>query len=231
MAGCRGSCRAQNLRDIIFNLRKLLGDYLIITRQTIALNQRKRCWVDVCRLSELLSPQSDQYDNLQLEEAIALYRGDLLEGFYIRGSELFEEWLTVEREQLRRLVTFAMHRLVAYFLESHAWEEGLRLTQRLLAMEPWDEAAHRQQMRLLLESGQRSAALTQYERCHQILADEFGVEPTPETQALFQSICAGDRSVNGAAKFTLLKAAPSVFLPSAVSANRAGSVSAPTRYQ
>jgi DNA-binding SARP family transcriptional activator len=41
-------------------------------------------------------------------------------------------------------------------------------------------------MRVLARKGQRSAALAQYERCRQVLADELGVEPSIETTALYQ---------------------------------------------
>jgi len=55
-------------------------------------------------------------------------------------------------------------------------------------MEPWREEAHRQLMRILAHSGQRSAALAQYKVCRRILAEELGVEPDAETQALYARI-------------------------------------------
>ena len=57
-----------------------------------------------------------------------------------------------------------------------------------LCLEPWREEAHQQMMRLLARSGQRSAALAQYEICCRILAHELGVEPARETQALYNRI-------------------------------------------
>jgi len=182
----------KNLRDIIFNLRKLLGNHLTITRQTVALNFKSNPWIDVLAFRKLLEPQIEQCTYQELQSAIELYQGDLLDGFYVRETEAFDEWLMTEREQLRVAATHAMHQLVAYHLETASWNEGLQLTQRLLAMESWDEAAHRQQMRLLAASGQRGAALIQYERCCHILEQEFGVMPSAETQALYQTISTGD---------------------------------------
>jgi predicted ATPase len=43
-------------------------------------------------------------------------------------------------------------------------------------------------MQLLAWSGQRWAALAQYERCRQALVDELGVEPAAETTMLYQQI-------------------------------------------
>lgn len=189
------SVARKNLRDIIFNLRKLFGDYLAISRQTVAFNTQYTYRVDSAVFREILQPKIEQCTYQELQRAIGLYQDDLLDGFYVRDAELFDEWLVAEREQLRVLVSHAMHQLVAYYFETGSWNEGIQVTQRLLTMESWDEAAHRQQMRLLAASGQRGAALIQYERCCQILRKEFSVEPSAETQALYQTIQAGDLSL------------------------------------
>jgi predicted ATPase len=62
---------------------------------------------------------------------------------------------------------------------------------RQLELDPWREEAHRQLMRALALSGQRSAALAQYEACRRVLAKELGVEPAAETNALFEQIKVG----------------------------------------
>ena len=63
--------------------------------------------------------------------------------------------------------------------------------RRQVELEPWRESAHRQWMRALALSGQRSAALAQYEACRRILAEELGVEPEAETTALYERIRGG----------------------------------------
>jgi hypothetical protein len=58
----------------------------------------------------------------------------------------------------------------------------------VLALEPWREEAHRALMRLLVRSGQRSAALDQYETCRCILAERLGAEPEAATTALYEQL-------------------------------------------
>ena len=70
-------------------------------------------------------------------------------------------------------------------------EAGVAAARRLLALEPWREEAHRQLMLLLARSGQRSAALAQYEACRRALAEELGAEPARETVGLYQRLAAG----------------------------------------
>ncbi|MDH4135985.1 MAG: AAA family ATPase, partial [Anaerolineae bacterium] len=68
------------------------------------------------------------------------------------------------------------------------YEQAQSCAWRQVELEPWDEAAHQQLMRTLALSGQRSAALAQYETCRRLLAEELGVEPGKETTRLYEQI-------------------------------------------
>jgi DNA-binding SARP family transcriptional activator len=105
-----------------------------------------------------------------LWDVIALYQEDFLAGWYVRRAPEFEEWMLMEREQLRRLVVRGLSFLTERCLNEGNEASGLRAVERLLQLEPWLETAHQQRMRLLARMGQRGAALTQYETCRQILA-------------------------------------------------------------
>ena len=74
------------------------------------------------------------------------------------------------------------------------------LLSYLVELESWCESAHRQCMRALVASGQPGAALVQYRKCRQVLATELGVEPGPETQALYDRIRVGVRSQSTSAR-------------------------------
>jgi ABC-type glutathione transport system ATPase component len=60
--------------------------------------------------------------------------------------------------------------------------------RQLLQLEPWDESAHRKMMALLACQGQRSTAMSQYDRCCKLLRDELGVEPEEDTLRLYEQI-------------------------------------------
>ncbi len=68
------------------------------------------------------------------------------------------------------------------------YESAIGYARRWLALDPLQEAAHRQLMSLFWQSGQRAAALRQYENCREVLCDELGVEPSEETRELYQKI-------------------------------------------
>jgi len=187
-----------NLRHALANLRTAIGDrhaappFLLISRRTIQFNRASDAWVDAVAFSELLrdkparSPDAGAIQ--QLEEAVALYRGDLLEGFSLSDCPAFEEWALFEGERLRRLVLGALHRLTAWHEEQGRAERALEYAWRSVEMDPWRESACRQVMRLLARTGRRAAALTQYETCRRALALELHVEPAPETTRLYERI-------------------------------------------
>jgi DNA-binding SARP family transcriptional activator len=128
--------------------------------------------------------------------AVDLYRGDLLEGLYLDGCAEFELWLVSERERWRQLAADLFASLIAHRAQRGDYEGALSFGRRLLALQPWREEAHRQVMELLAWSGQRSAALAQYETCYRVLAEELGVEPGAETTRLYDQIRDGDLEVS-----------------------------------
>ncbi|NIN64528.1 MAG: hypothetical protein GTO63_07465 [Anaerolineae bacterium] len=190
----------RSLRDALSNLRRAIGDhdatppFLLITRETLQFNTDSEHWSDVAAFRDLTGFQ----DLSSLEQAVALYRGGFLEGFSIGDAAPFEEWALLKREQLTRQMLQTLDGLAAIHEQQGEYEQAQSYARRQVQLEPWNEEAHRQLMRLLALGGQRSAALAQYQTCSRLLADELGVEPERDTVALFESIRDG----------TLLRAAP-----------------------
>lgn len=115
------------------------------------------------------------------QAAAALYVGEYL------PDQRYADWTTAERERLHTLALGALTTLASLLVERSPLE-SLRLTQRVLALEPVWEEAYRVQMRAYLAQGNRAMALRTYDQCVTVLAQEFGVEPLPETRRLHDSI-------------------------------------------
>jgi predicted ATPase/DNA-binding SARP family transcriptional activator len=178
-----------NLRKELFTLRNIFDQALIITHQTVAFNRDNSYWLDMEVFEAALAKVDPELESLEsLREAVELYRGDFLEGFSVRQAGDFEEWTLQERERLRQLAIEGLYRLSVACTARGEYAAGIEYTNRLLTLEPWQEQAHRQLMTLLARNGQHSAALAQYETCRRILAEELGVEPMPETQALYHRL-------------------------------------------
>jgi DNA-binding SARP family transcriptional activator len=125
--------------------------------------------------------------NADLSRAAELHRGDFLAGFTLRDSPEFDDWQFYTAEGLRRELARVLEQLVGLLAE-HDAEQAIDRARRWLALDRLSEPAHRALMELYARSGQRTAALRQYRQCVQILHDELGVEPLPETVELGRAI-------------------------------------------
>ncbi|MHB0857878.1 MAG: ATP-binding protein [Anaerolineae bacterium] len=190
-----------SLRQAIHALRLAIGDdtaatpLLLISRETIQINPEAGFWLDVAVFegatassplqcnSSMLSAHGDV-----LRSAVALYRGPFLDGLTLGDSPAFEEWLLLKREQINRRMLLALHLLASFYEESLAYDEALAFARRAIELEPWQEEAHQQVMRILALAGRRGEALIQYRRCRDLMAQDLGVEPGPETRALYDRI-------------------------------------------
>jgi DNA-binding SARP family transcriptional activator/predicted ATPase len=175
-----------NLRVALASLRQQVGPYVTITRQTVAINPGSAYWLDVAELERNLSAAA-----APLEQALSLYQGDFLAGFYIR-SRGFEDWVLAERERLRFRVMEALEHLVREYIGSGKYAAAITHATQLLRLDTLREETYRQLMLLLARSGQRGAALAQYETCCRMLQEELGIEPAPETLTLYEQIRAGE---------------------------------------
>ncbi len=175
-----------NLRQALSALRRALpsgnGAHLVTAGDTVALDL-DGAGLDVARFEALAAGPLPE----QLEEAVALYRGDLLDGFSLR-EEAFEEWVAAERERLRLMAVGALEKLVAYYDDAKRFGHCAQAALRLLALDPLREDIHRAFMRAQAAQGRIGLALKQYETCRDILRRELGVEPEPETRKLFDEL-------------------------------------------
>lgn len=171
-----------NLRTALYNLNKLLGNVIQATRKTIAFDINQPFVLDVQQFGAALAAGSAA----ALQQALSFYRGDFLSGLYLDDAPEFEAWLLLTRERLRLALLNQLEQNLPLgnLTQRRVW------LQRLLELEPWREAAHRQLMLLLARQGELNGALRQYEQCRHLLAEELGVEPMPETVALYERLAA-----------------------------------------
>jgi DNA-binding SARP family transcriptional activator/tetratricopeptide (TPR) repeat protein len=130
-------------------------------------------------------------DIASLERAAALWRGEFMSGFTLRGCPDFDDWQTYQAEELRRQFGVTLDRLVDALVDRGELARAVEFARRRVALDSLHEPAHQRLMRLYYWSDQRSAALRQYRDCVRALDQELGVVPLPDTTALYEAICAG----------------------------------------
>jgi predicted ATPase/DNA-binding SARP family transcriptional activator len=195
------SARA-NLRSVLANVRGVLDDrnaappFLAIVGETVQYNRAGDQHVDVAVFKREAAGMYNggRYDGQavdELEAAVAQVRGPFMAGFSLPDSPPFEEWVLLRREYFGRQVAAALKHLAGHWLAQDALAPALAYAERWAALEPWQEEAHQQVMRILAQSGRRSDALKYFETCRRILNMELGLEPGEETTALADRIRRG----------------------------------------
>jgi DNA-binding SARP family transcriptional activator len=128
-----------NLRHLLHTLRRALPDldrFLEVTPRTLGWRTDAPYWLDVAAFTDALARAgADEGGRAALEEAVALYTGDLLDGCY-------DEWLLDERERLRALYLDALARLTALLEAGGDLAQAIRHADRLLRHDPLREAAY-----------------------------------------------------------------------------------------
>lgn len=186
-----------NLRVALNSLREKVGPFIIADRYTVAVSQQFDLWVDVLTFEQLLRPFT-QWQNgrhelpapmaTAMEQALALYRGEFVEGVFLRDAPLFDDWVRVERERLHILATKAIQALSLHYLATRQHALGINAVERWLHFDLLNEEAHRTLMLLLMREGHYSAALQHYERLAKLFQDELGDTPSPETEDLYHQV-------------------------------------------
>lgn len=173
----------QVLRTTLHGLRKIFGDTLVSTNDSVAL--APNIAVDSRRFEAQLgianTPQA-------LALTLALYQGAFLEEFDLPDSEPFERWQAVERERLHSLALRGFLDLAEQQMVQHNLPAALGTLSKALALDPLHEAIHRALMRVQYYSGDRAGAIRRYEQLRDQLDTELGVPPLAETRMLYDAI-------------------------------------------
>jgi DNA-binding SARP family transcriptional activator len=167
--------------------------YLRVSPQHIGFNMATGVWLDVaefesrCDLAEQTTAPDQRF--ALYSQAINLYRGDLI-------ADCYEDWCVVERERLQGMYVRALARLMEYNSSKTEFDRAIECARRILNCDPLREEVHRDLMRLHMHAGQPAAALRQYRHCEDLLREELGVEPAPETRALLTPILGATSTTN-----------------------------------
>jgi len=187
-----------NLRRTLWSLNRGLGKkWLDVDLVSVALKRDEALWIDIETFHDNLAqcqahghgPADTCSDCLApLTSATDLYRGDFLAGFTLRDSPAFDEWQFFQAETLRSELANALKRLARCHTARTDWERAIDAARRWLALDALHEPAHRELMRLYAWSGQRTAAIRQYQECVRILQEELDSPPEEQTTQLYELI-------------------------------------------
>lgn len=190
-----------SLRQALYQLHQVLGDGLLrITAQTVQFCPAAEDLVDVAAFESLIQachqhlhrrPDGCPACVERLERAVALYRGELLEGLSIKDSIAFEEWAMLRREQLQRKAIESLESLAAHYARRGDYARMEEAGRRQVELDPLHERAHRRIIQALAWAGRPNAARAHYTELVQLLDRELGAPPEEATAALIEQLDEG----------------------------------------
>ncbi len=154
------------------------GEYIQAEEFTVTFNPKTDYWLDVAQLDRPVAAEDALND---LINQLALYRGELLPGFY-------DDWIVLERERVQALFENKMMQLMEALCREQRWSTVLEWGERWIVLGHTPEPAYRALMMAYAALGDRSKVAATFERCRAALEQELGVEPSPETQAMYRTL-------------------------------------------
>jgi predicted ATPase/DNA-binding SARP family transcriptional activator len=175
----------RSLHDTLYRLRQALGDgqWVVYENGRYTFNRALTYWYDVETFSHTLAQaqQEPAQAIAHLQTAVQLVQGEFLAGTAVG------DWSLPIREGLRQQYLDALLQLGELLFAAGRLVEAAGVYRQAIAHDNLLESAHRELMRCYLALGRPGEAAQQYQILVQLLADELGVAPAPETSALFAS--------------------------------------------
>ena len=144
-------------------------------------------WIDVEAIENYIivgNKAFGEFPQIAIEayqEAVALHNGSYL------PNRIFEDWSSEEREKVQVLILGALVNLAELLVAENPME-SIRLAQEAISIDKTWEDAYRIQMSAYIAKGNRPQALKTYQKCADILDEEYGISPLPATKALLKEI-------------------------------------------
>ena len=186
----------KNLRQALWQLQTGLEGadatqsepVVLVDPAWVQINPDAALWIDVtvfeaayASAQGIAAADLDHDRVAQIQTAVQLYHGDLLEGCY-------QDWCLYERERFQNMYLALLDKLIDACEIYGQYEAGVDYGLRILRLDRARERTHRQLMRLHYLAGDRTAALRQYERCAAALREELGVQPARRSVALYEAL-------------------------------------------
>jgi DNA-binding SARP family transcriptional activator/TolB-like protein/Tfp pilus assembly protein PilF len=184
------------LRQALRFLRRVLGEGVVVTREEEVGLDPARVWSDVAEFERACGDG-------HTAAAIELYRGDFLEGLFVSdAAPELERWIDEERSRIRGRAATAAWALAAELRAGGDTRAAAAMARRAAGFAPESEGELARLIQFLDDLGDRASALVAYDDFARRLRLEYDADPSPETQALVQSVRVRTLAVSGPATTT-----------------------------
>jgi DNA-binding SARP family transcriptional activator len=182
-----------NLRYNLWSMNKIFKSsnkdeeaILEWNKNNLFLNNSYNVDIDIKKYSQEL--ESDDLDLKSLIKLKSLYKGEFLEGFYLKDSFSFNDWLFFEREKYQKKHVQVLENLLEIYKKEKNYDKSISILQEMLNLNSLDEGLYVDLVKIYLEKGDRANALKIYNKCVHVLRQELNISPKKSTQKLLKII-------------------------------------------
>jgi len=181
-----------NLRYNLWVLKKVIPldtngqSFVLITKDSCRINKRYRFQCDKLRIDEFdVQGKSAVEELIQLKE---LFKGEFLEGFYLKNCDEFNEIILFERVVCQTRQIEIMKKLINLYEEAHRYEEELQVLHEMMALEPYNENFAYRILNIYKNTGNRAAAINYYKKFEGKLRRDLNIAPNNELKLLCRTL-------------------------------------------
>jgi DNA-binding SARP family transcriptional activator len=175
-----------SLRKTLYRVRQSIGEDAIVSHGAELLGLAfDSILCDAVQFDDALNEGG-------LREALDLYAGELLPGFFVPETGTFEDWLERERASYNERAVHCAWKLVERFAADQELTNASQLARLVARLAPTDERMLRRVLTMLARLGDRAGAIAVYGRFADRLWRDYETRPSAETQKLVDAIQRGD---------------------------------------
>ena len=181
-----------SLRTAASQVRRVVGGEFL--ERSLAGFSLRGVWVDVAEFRELAAKAHHLTGRGEIAAADAvarradsLYRGDLT------AHDEGADWVQNERRALNATYQVLLCDAAETSSALGLGRDAVDFASRAVVLDPFSERASRLLMIGHADVGELSLAFREYERCRTLLADELGIDPSPQTREVHLALLRSER--------------------------------------
>jgi DNA-binding SARP family transcriptional activator len=183
------------LRNTLLRIKaglRLIDQPLKIEGDQIGFNRPRTANLDLDSVieaaAEVRNPQIIHTSCSLFEDLVENVRGPFMESFSLPDAPDFSDWCLIQRSIWERRINLIFDHLSTHQLKAHYILPAIETVNLWLIRDHLNETAYRRLMHLSFLNGDRTAAIQTYHTCRRLLAEELEVEPSLETEELYNHI-------------------------------------------
>ena len=181
-----------HLRYNLWLVKKLIPldaneqSFILITKDSCRINKQYRFQCDKMRIDDFdIQGESSVEELIQLK---ALFKGEFLEGFYLKNCDEFNEMILFERVVCQTKQIEIMKKLITLYEEANRYAEELQVLHEMMTIEPYNENFAYRILNIYKNTGNRAAAINYYKKFEGKLRRDLNIAPNNELKLLCRTV-------------------------------------------